>query len=142
MEKFDIPLGESEGEALAPITLERNRSKNLGKLATSVEKAERAPDNSSKSLRVQRHHLREISISDKNLVRGAGAVAGAALIGAFTAPAHPVLGAAALAVGGAKLAEKAYEKFEDEYQRAQERERTRHYQSLENYAASFANNSR
>lgn len=161
--RFDIPLWESEGEAiepvvlgqngaeqferaepeeerLEPISLNRERAAGLGRLAVSAEasETEKQPGRMTQVLRAQREKLR--NLSDRDLMRGVGAVAGAVTIGAFAAPAHPIIGAGALAVAGAKLAEKAYEKLEDEYQRAQERDRKRYYRELEDYDKAFKNN--
>ena len=132
--RFDIPLGESEGEALLPITVggegagakfenveteermepitpSRERAAELGRLAV----AEREPTGGMiNALRSQRQRLRDLKIDKRSLARGAGAVAGAAMVAGFTAPAHPVAAAAVLAYGGAKLGEKLYDKTHSE----------------------------
>ena len=160
--KFDIPLWESEGEAiepivpgqngaeqfervepekerLEPINLNRERAAGLGRVAAAPER-EKATLGSV--LREQRAKLREIRISDRALVKGAGAIAGAAAIGAFTAPAHPVIGAGLLAYGGMKAAGKMFDDFEAEYRRAQEKERARYHRDLEDYDKAFKKNQR
>jgi len=139
---FDMPLWENEGEALEPVSLNRERSVNVGRIVAKTEKkeSEPKPNRMAEALRGQRERLR--NLSDRDLARGVGAAFGAAMIGAITAPAHPIIGAGALAVAGAKAGEKLYEKFEAEYQRGHERERARHYRELEDYARAFENNAR
>ena len=125
---FDMPLWESSEEPVLPVEIKPER----------VE----AKTNREKKQETGEKIRRAVEISDKNLMRGVGAVAGAAMIGAITAPAHPIIGAGALAVAGAKLGGKLYEKMEEEYRRGQERERARYYRELEDYARAFENNAR
>lgn len=97
MEKysFDIPLYDTHEEKLEPIAIERKTVQTM-----NLERRE------------QRNRLRGREISDRNLVRTVGAIGGAALTAAFTAPAHPIIGGAILAGAGAALADKAYKKLE------------------------------
>ena len=99
MEKFDfdVPLYESNEEALEPIQVERK----------SVQRM-------NLELRGQRNRLRGKELSDRNTARLVGAIGGAALTAAFTSPSHPIIGAAVLAGAGAALADKAYKKLESE----------------------------
>ncbi len=169
--RFDIPLGESEGEALAPIsptkhetselrkigpewkgaddtlepiTISRSESAGLGKLVTEkvASDVERVPKGGSHELRSQRSRLRNVHISREGLAMGAGAVAGAALIGAFTSPAQPLIGATILAGAGAVAGGVLYGKATERTEEARERRMEQRQKELEAFQAMLDNNAR